>query len=360
MKTKPKSATGGSPQAVGLKTLAAHLGLSPTTISLVLNDSPAGRHLPQETRDRVWEAARKFNYRPNFFARYLNKKRSYTVGVLVPEISEGYGASVMAGVERRLVREGYFYFVASHRWMPELIEETPRLLLERGAEGFILLNMPLDHPLPVPAVSIGGRSKIRGIINVTLDNERAGYLALQHLAQLGHKRIAFFKGHPGSADTEARWTGICHAASQFGIEIDPRLVLQLERRAFPPEPPVPEEGYDYAQKLLARKRPFSALFAFNDIAAIGAMSAFRNAGLRVPQDVSVVGFDDIQAAAFMNPRLTTIRQPLREMGEVAAKTLLKKIGNREAEINDILVDPELVLRESTAPLQPGTYGPGQD
>lgn len=346
MKTRSKSVVGTQP--VGLKTLAAYLGLSPTTISLVLNDSPAGRHLPQETRDRVWEAARKFNYRPNFFARYLNKKRSYTIGVLVPEISEGYGASVMAGVERRLVREGYFYFVASHRWMPELMEETPRLLLDRGAEGFILLNMPLDHPLPVPVVSVGGHEKIRDVINVHLDNERAGYLALQHLAELGHKRIAFFKGHPGSADTEARWTGICHAASKFGIEIDEQLVLQLERKAFPPEPPVPEEGYEYARKLLARKRPFTALFAFNDIAAIGAMSAFRNAGLRVPEDVSVVGFDDIQAAAFMNPRLTTIRQPLREMGELSAKMLLRKIADREAEIDDILVEPELVVRESTA------------
>ncbi|HUO59812.1 MAG TPA: LacI family DNA-binding transcriptional regulator [Candidatus Acidoferrales bacterium] len=338
-----------SKKPVSLKFLADHLGLSPTTVSLVLNNSARASSIPQHTRERVLEAARTFSYRPNFFAKYLTNKRSYTIAVIVPEISEGYGASILAAIERRMAREGYFYFVASHSWSAEQIEETPRLLVQRGVEGFILVNMPLEHSLPVPVVNIGGRKKLPGVSNMLLDNRRAGRLALEHLAKLGHERIAFFKGHPGSADTEDRWLGIHEAASNLGIEIGAKLTLQLKRHSFPPEPPIPEEGYMYAQKLLARREEFTALFAFNDISAIGAMSAFRDANLRVPEDVSIIGFDDIQAAAFMNPPLTTIRQPLQNMGDLAAKTLLRRIQGNVTEPEDIFVTPELVIRESTAP-----------
>lgn len=336
-----------SKKPVSLKFLAEYLGLSTTAVSLVLNRSPRASSIPQRTKERVLEAARTFNYRPNFFARYLTNKRSYTVAVIVPEISEGYGASILAAIERRLAREGYFHFVATHAWSAELIEETPRLLMQRGAEGFILVNMPLEHSLGVPVVNIGGRKKVNNVTNILLDNRRAGRLALEHLVQLGHRRIAFFKGHPGSADTEDRWRGIHQAAASLGVEIDPALTVQLKRHSFPPAPPIPEEGYVYAQKLLSRKADFTALFAFNDISAIGAMGAFRDAGLRIPEDISIVGFDDIQAAAFLNPPLTTIRQPLQRMGDLAAKTLLQRIRESHTEPDEIFVNPELVVREST-------------
>jgi len=339
---------------VSLKFLSEHLGLSPTTVSLVVNNSPRARSIPQATKDRVLEAARTFNYRPNYFARSLSNQRSFTVAVVVPEISEGYGASVLSAIESRLTREGYLYFVVSHRWSAELIEETPQVLMERGVEGFILVNMPLEHSLPVPVVNIGGRKKLKSVTNLLLDNRRAGRLALEYLVQIGHRRIAFFKGHPESADTEDRWQGIHEAAEQLGVAIEPELTVQLQRRPFPPGPPVPEEGYMYAQKLLARKVEFTALFAFNDISAIGAMSAFRDAGLSVPEDVSIVGFDDIQAAAFLNPPLTTVRQPLRRMGDLAAKILLRRIRQGDTEPEDISVQPELVIRESASapPAQP--------
>jgi DNA-binding LacI/PurR family transcriptional regulator len=334
---------------VSLKFLAQHLGLSPTTVSLVLNGSPRAKSIPQATKQRVQEAARTFNYHPNFFARYLSNKRSFTVAVIIPEISEGYGASILSAIEGRLAREGYLHFVASHRWSAQLIEETPQMLMERGVEGFILINMPLEHSLPVPVVNIGGRKKLNSVTNVLLDNRKAGRLALEHLAGLGHKRIAFFKGHPESADTEDRWQGIHDAVARLGIQIDPELTVQLQRRPFPPGPPIPEEGYMYAQKLIARKRPFTALFAFNDISAIGAMGAFRDSGLRIPEDISIVGFDDVQAAAFLNPPLTTVRQPLHHMGDLAARTLLRRIREGQTEPEEILVQPELVIRDSTCP-----------
>jgi DNA-binding LacI/PurR family transcriptional regulator len=336
-----------APKPVGLKFLAEHLGLSRATISLVLNDSPVAKAISEATRERIVRAAKEFNYRPNYFARYLNNKRSYLVGVLVPEIGEGYDAGVLSGIERQLLDDKYFYFVASHQWRPDLIEETPRLLVERGAEGLVFVNTPLHHGVSVPAVRLGGREPFEGTSNIVIDNQLGTRLALEHLVSLGHRRIAFFKGHAGSADTEERWDGLNRAAQSLGIEVDPELVVQLDKSALPPGPSVPDEGYFFAQKLLARRRDFTALCAFNDVSAIGAMGAFRDEGLRLPEDMSVIGFDDVQAAAFVFPQLTTIRQPLRYMGELAAKTLLRRLESKDMEPEHILVEPELVVRKST-------------
>ena len=331
-----------------LRSLCDYLKLSPATVSVVVNDSPAAKAIPQHTRDRVLKAARKFNYRANFFARSLSLKRGFTVGVLLPELSEGYAAAVMSGVEDQLLKEGYFYFVASHRGRPDLIEEYPLMLINRAVEGLILVNTPISRPLSVPAVSISGHRRLKGVINVGVDNEKGAFLAMEHVVKLGHREIAFFKGHPGSADTTYRWNGVCRAASTLGVRIRPQLIVQLQAGSPCPGPSVPEEGYENAQRLLARDRPFTALVAFNDISAIGAVRAFRDAGLRVPEDVSVVGFDDIQAAAYLTPRLTTVRQPLRRMGEIAAERLLARISNgRRPGAEQILVDPELIMREST-------------
>jgi DNA-binding LacI/PurR family transcriptional regulator len=335
---------------VSLRSLAEYLKLSPTTVSVVINDSPAAKAIPKHTKERVLQAARTLEYRPNFFARSLSLKRGFMVGVLVPEISEGYAASIMRGIEDQLLREHYFYFVASHRGQADLIQEYPRMLIDRAVEGVILLNTPVVQALPVPVVAISGHRRVQGVTNIVVDNKKATFAALEHLLQLGHKRIAFFKGHRGSADTEHRWKGIMQAASRLGIEVRPELMVQLEQDSANPGPSVPEEGYVSAKKLLATGWRFTALFAFNDISAIGAVRAFRDAGLRVPEDVSVVGFDDIQAAAYLTPRLTTVRQPLRQMGETAAKQLLERISNGTGRGPQLIsLAPELVVRESTGP-----------
>jgi LacI family transcriptional regulator len=214
----------------------------------------------------------------------------------------------------------------------------------------ILLNTPVVQALPVPVVAISGHHRAPGVTNIAVDNRKATFDALEHLVTLGHRRIAFFKGHRGSSDTEYRWKGILRAAAQLGIEVRPALTIQLQRDAENPGPSLPEEGYATAQELLATREPFTALFAFNDISAIGAVRAFRDAGLRVPEDVSVVGFDDIQAAAYLTPRLTTVRQPLRQMGEMAAQQLLMRISNGNGKVPQLIsLAPELIVRESTGP-----------
>jgi DNA-binding LacI/PurR family transcriptional regulator len=348
MPTKKAKADGSGrkpPRPVSLKELAAHLGLSPTTLSLVLNESPLAVSIPQETKDRIFAAARGFNYRPNFLARSLRAQRSYTLGVLVPEVSDGYAAMVLSGVEDHLLQEGYFYILASHRHKPELIDHYPKLFFDRRVEGLIAVDTQCRQPLPLPVVSVSGHEDVEGVTNIVLDHERAASLALEYLVQLGHSQIAFIKGQDFSSDTSARWQSICDVAARLGLKIQSSPVVQLEG-----DSPSPEVGYVAAQKLLATGKPFTSLFAFNDVSAIGAIRAFLEAGRRVPEDISVIGFDDIHAAAFHNPALTTIRQPLWQMGKLAAETLLKRIaGGPESVFPEILtVEPELVIRQSTS------------
>jgi len=334
---------------VTLRFLADHLGLSPASISLVLNRAPAADAIPPATQARILAAAEHFHYRANTIAKSLRRQRSFTIGVLVPEISEGYASLVMSGIEEHLLQAGYLYFVASHRHRADLIDEYPKLLLARAVDGLIAIDTPCTKPLPVPVVAVSGHRHIDGVTNIVLNHERAAFLALQHLKGLGHRRIAYIKGQAFSSDTAIRWRAIRAASKRLGLPISSDLVTQLEG-----DSPSPDLGYQLTKGLLATSmsaRPrFTALFAFNDISAIGAIRALRESGCRVPDDVSVIGFDDIQAAAYQNPALTTVRQPLRRMGELAAQTLTTRVeaGPEATHARIISVDPELIVRETTA------------
>ncbi len=337
-----------SRSSVSLKSLAEHLGLSQAAVSFVMNRSPNAKSIPPHTQELIRKAARELNYRPNHLARSLRQQRSYTIGVLVPEISEGYAALVMSGIEDHLLQEGYFYFVVSHRHRADLLEEYPLLLQQRAVEGLIAVDTAVAEGLQIPSIAVSGHREVPGVTNIVLNHARAAMLALQHLRDLGHRRIAFIKGQEFSSDTAIRWESIQAAAANLGIAIDDRLVVQLKG-----ESSSPELGYKVTQELLGSGASFTALFSFNDVYAIGAIQALRESGHRVPDSVSVVGFDDIQSAAFQNPALTTVRQPLRQMGMTAAATLLQRITNspQDSYPNEIVVEPALIVRASTAPLQ---------
>ncbi len=332
-----------TPKPVGLKDLARYLGLSTATISTVLNGTPAASEIPAATQERILAAAEKFNYRPNAMARSLRGMRSHTVGVLVPEISEGYGALVLGAVGDYLLSKGYFFLVATHRRNPELMDEYPHLLRQRSVEGFIVIDTALEKPLPLPTVAISGHRSHPGVTNVVLDHDHAAHLALEHLVRLGHERIAFIKGQPFSSDSETRWKSIERAAGSLGLAVHEELVVELEIDTFSPY-----VGYPVVRRLLQRTRDFTAIFAYNDLSAIGALRALRDSGLRVPEDVSVIGFDDINSAAFQIPSLTTVRQPLDKMGALAAEILLQRIHGGANPV-EVTVEPELIVRESTAP-----------
>jgi DNA-binding LacI/PurR family transcriptional regulator len=348
----PSDSTPTERRQVGLKDIAQHLGLSKATVSYILSGSAGAKSIPEKTKQRVLNAARELNYRPNFVARSLQSQRTYAIGVLVPEFSDGYSALVLNGIEERLRENGYLCLVTSHGRKPEALEQYPQMLFDRRVEGLIAVDTPYSQNLPLPIVSVSGHDRVPGVTYVVLNHEMAADLAFQHLVAFGHKRIAFIRGQSFTADATARWNSIKVAARKWKIDIDPTLVAQLDENS-----PSPLVGYRAAAKIIANaSEPFTALFAFNDVSAIGAIKALHEAGLQVPRDVSLIGFDDIMAAAFQSPALTTIRQPLAQMGMLAADVLLKRISTNDAQPQIVQVAPELIVRESTAPARTNISG----
>jgi DNA-binding LacI/PurR family transcriptional regulator len=334
----------GNGRSITLKALAQHLHLSPSTVSLVVNHAPGHESISPKTQERVLAAAKELNYKANFLARSLRTSQSFTIGVIVPEVSEGYFPMVMSGVEHNLQNAGYLHFVVSHEGKAELLADYPQLLTERGVDGFILINTLLKQPLAVPVVSISGLSEMPGVVNIVLNHQKAISLALRHLHNLGHREIAFMKGPPHIPDSQWRWDSIRQQAKAIGIRMRPEFCLQIRNNSW-----TPELGYPLVRDLLAKKPALTAIFCFNDISAIGAIRAIVDAGLRCPEDISVMGFDDIASAAFGTPSLTTIRQPLVSMGETAVQVLLKRIQKSHDGGRDLLIfEPELIVRESTA------------
>ena len=333
---------GQKPEVVTLKAVAQYLGLTPGTVSAVLNNSPSARSIPQETKNRIHAAAKELNYRPNFFARTLRNKRTYTIGVIAEEIGDSYSSPIISGIEQYLRQRDYFFLTVVHRHDPVLLARYSQLLSERGVEGIITVDTTVHESPLLPTVAVAGHKKLKGVTNIVLDHHQAALLALNHLKELGHERVAFMKGNLLSSDAKDRWEAIGNVAAQIGISIDPELTVQIDT-----DDPTPMLGYPFTKQLLARRKPFTALFAYNDISAIGAIRALQEQGLRVPQDVSVMGFDDIPGAAFHSPSLTTVRQPLNRMGEVAAQSLLERIEGKKDYPAEIAIEPELAVREST-------------
>jgi DNA-binding LacI/PurR family transcriptional regulator len=332
---------------ITLKELAEHLGLSRATISTILNDVPAAGRFPVETRQRVVESAKNLGYRPNYFARSLAKKHTYLIGVIAPDFGNGFEAAVLSGFQRHLLNTGYTSFISTHLWSPSLLERHVETLCDRGAEGLLLINSTPGESPGIPVVTICTDRTPAWTTRVSIDNAFGVSEAINHLASLGHKKIAFIKGPQGSGDTDDRWNAVVATCGSLGLGVDPGLTVQL-RRLEPLGTRHAEEGRIAAQELLSRGLPFTALVAFNDVSALAAMTVFREAGRRVPQDVSIVGFDDIEFSRISYPSLTTIRQPLQQMGATAAELLIRKLANDET-VQNICVRPELVVRSSTCP-----------
>src|SRR5579862_4241006 len=344
-----RASEGDADQRITLRKLAEHLGLSRTTISTILNDVPEAARFPEETRRRVVDSAKKLGYRPNYFACSLGRKHSYLIGIIAPDFGNGYEGALLSGFERRLLNTGYTSFVSNHFWSPSLLHRHVETLCDRGAEGLLLIDSTPSESPGIPAVTICTDRSPTWSTRVSIDNAFGIWEAINHLADLGHREIAFIKGPEGNGDTEDRWNAVLASCKKLGIRVDPRLTVQLERLERHAE-----EGRIATQKLLSSGKPFTALVAYNDISALSAMTALREAGHKVPEGVSVLGFDDIEFASIAYPPLTTVRQPLHEMGATAAELLLRKFANDES-VRNICVRPELVIRSSTCP--PPLAGP---
>ncbi len=331
---------------VTLKVLAQHLGLSRTTISIVLNNAPQAKTISAQTRERIHQAAKDFSYKPNFLARSLNDGRSYLIGVISPDLSEGYTSSLLAGIEQFLLETEYQFFIASHHWSETRIQRTAQLFAERSVEGIIMVNTPYEFEINLPTVQIGRQIVEPSGTLLTIDNHLGVLRAMRHLVDLGHHRIAFIRGHKDSVDSEDRSDAVLAAAQQLSVSIDPSLIVQLERLDVFSLSAM-EEGARCAEQLMHRRGEFTALMAFNDMSAIGAITRLRDAGWAIPSEVSVVGFDDVLEARISYPALTTIQQPLRSMGETAASELISAITHGYHR-QTIVFNPELIIRDSTA------------
>lgn len=331
---------------VSLRTLSEHLGLSMASISRVLNASPAAQAIPKATQSRILEAAREFNYRPNQLARSLRSGQSTSVGVLIPEISEGYSASVLAGIEETLSAAGYAIMMITHHHRPEVLERSERQFVERAVDAVIAVDTALPIFGPIPTVTVSCPDEHPFVTNIVLDNCRAAQIAVEHLYALGHRRIAVIKGQPFSSETEVRWRAIEQAAASLGLLLPPDQVEQMEE-----DLPTSEPGYRATRRLLEKGSDFTAVVAFNDMSAIGAVHALTDAGRMIPDDVSVLGFDDIALASLYRPTLTTVRQPLHHMGVLAAQAVLATLNSANedrASGRQIMVAPELVVRSSSS------------
>ncbi len=340
---KRKAARSTEERRVTLKTIAQSLGLTPGTVSAVLNNSTASRSIPDATKQRILKTSREMGYSPNYFARSLRLRRAYTIGVIAEEIGDPYGGMIISGVEEYLRKHNYFFLAVSHRHDQEVLRSYAKMLITRGVEGFITTDTSLLSDPGLPTVAVSGHQQVSGVTNIIIDHKLAARLALTHLKELGHERIAFLIGDPASSDSAARWSSIREMAAELGMRIYPELTVQIDSKDS-----TPDLGYPFAKELLARNQPFTALFAYNDLSAMGAIGAFREANLRIPEDVSVVGFDDIPMAAYTHPGLTTVRQPLKHMGQIAAQTVVDQIEGKADYIPEIVVNPELVVRSSTA------------
>src|SRR5258708_4533522 len=242
-----------------LAELAETVGLTKGTISAVLNDSPSAKAIPQRTKDRILAAARKLDYQPNFFARNLRYKRTFTVGVVTEEIGDAYGGMVISGIEAFLSQHKYFFLTVAHRHDPQSLQQYLGILLARGVEGLITIDTNLKQPSPIPTVAIAGHRRVKGVTNIILDHGLAAHLALSHLVELGHRDLAFLRGQPYSSDSADRWRSICDVAQKLRIKIYPELAEQRDS-----DDPSPGAGYRHTKPLLSNDRRFSPIFAHND------------------------------------------------------------------------------------------------
>ena len=344
--------------AVTMRDVAKASGFSPATVSIVLNNAPLARYIAPATKKRIEETARKLGYRPNAMARFLRSKRSHSVGVMFFDITDPFCVPVMRGIENALYQSSYIPIVADAHNQRNRFERYLEMLLEHHVEALIVVanwlfvDIQLLADLSkrnITAATIGWEMPGDSVSSVMVDNEAGGRLALEHLYQLGHRRIAFIRGPKMLIDSAPRWKGIQRFAHSAGMEIDSSMVMQLPDE-FDPNSGF-EGGYRFTEELLQRKKKFTALMAFDDLTALGAIRALTKAGVKVPEHCSVVGFDDVPLSALSAPALTTVRQPLEAMGSMAVNIVMEGINagleKREWTIARHKMNPELVIRDST-------------
>ena len=344
---------------VTLLDIAEACGYSVSTVSIVLSEAPLSQNVAASTRDRIRKMAVQLGYHPDAYARSLRRRRSQTIAVLAYDLSDPFCIPIVHGIHAGLQSADYLPLLVDAQTQRKLFDSYLKMILERRAEGVIVIaswifqetNLLEDiEKNQVPIVIVGRDLTDRRVSSLLVDNEAGGALAMRHLIELGHRRIAIVRGPEELFDTEPRWAGVQRTAAEAEVQIDRKLVYQLPNlmdstSGF-------EGGLRFSKEMLASGRPFTAVLAFDDLTALGVVRGLTDAGLKVPDDCSVVGFDDVLPAAVSTPGITTIRQPLKEMGLLASEWTLQAINSRdqsaEKPVKLYKAPPELVVRMSTS------------
>ncbi len=327
--------------SIKIKDVARLAGVSPACVSLVLNNKP---YVSPETREKIYKAIKKLNYRPNIIARSLRKKETTTIGLVLPDITNPFFPEVARGVETRAKEYGFSVILCNSDADPVLEKESIEILLAKQVDGLILTSAHRKNDLienlekDIPVVLVN-RELFPGKFDfVGIDNLNSAKTMVRHLLKLGHKRIAFIKGEPASSASADRYKGYILALKEAGIIYSKNLVKTGYLKY--------EGGYQAIQSLLASSSPPTAIFCANDMMALGALDACKDKGIKVPQDVAIVGFDDIWLASLKGIELTTIRQPRYLMGVNAVDLLIERITGKRDKIKRLILPSELVVRKT--------------
>jgi LacI family transcriptional regulator len=348
---------------VTLLDIARASGFSVSTVSIVLSEAPLSKNVAATTRTHIRAIARRLGYHPDAYARSLRRRSTQTIGILAFDLSDPFCIPIMRGIQDGLHAAGYLPLLMDAQTKRKLFDNYLHMTLERRAEGVIVLaswvfeetNLLGDvRKNNVPILIVGRDLTARGISSILVDNEAGGALAMRHLLELGHREIAVIRGPKEMCDSEPRWTGIRRVATDAGLTIDPRLVFELPGQGNPTSGF--EGGVRFSREMLKSGARFTAVLAFDDMTALGVVRGLSEAGVRVPEDCSVMGFDDVLPAEVATPAMSTVRQPLHEMGREAADAVLKAIRQPAGKVTKAklhLTEPELVARMSTGAARRG-------
>lgn len=335
---------------VTLKQIAEELGISITTVSKALKEYP---DVSKKTRKLVRETATLLNYKPNSFAVNLRTKESKTIGLIIPEIVHHFFSSVIKGIISQAEKKGYLVITLQSNESFELEKKQLDLLLSKRVDGILisLANATADYKhlteiieQDTPLVMFDKIAKIIRCSKVIIDDRKAAYKATEHLIKIGCKRIAHFRGPLLPQNSIDRFLGYKQALIDNDIIYDPSLIYLLNEMSF-------EEGKFYANQLLKDHNDVDGIFINTDLVAIGAIAEFNNQGVKVPDQINVIGFSNWFMSSVISPSLTTINQPGFEMGKKAFKLLYKEIRdkkkNKVISYKDVVLDTDLIIRKST-------------
>lgn len=330
---------------VTIKDIAEKVGVSYATVSRALNDKYG---VNAATKQQILEAATLLNYSPNAIARGLVKKQTHTIGLIIPDITNPFFPEVARGVEDYLEKKDYSVFLCNSNWEKSKENRYVKLLIEKRVDGLIVAPAAsavseADRIIysKLPVVLMSGAQPDSGTTSVVVNNSKGGYIVGRYFYNIGRKKLCFIGGSEDSFSVGERFEGFSAAAKECGIAISNNMINFGDYRQ--------KSGYLIMKNLIDKKNIPDAVFASNDLLALGALDAILEAGLKVPKDIAVIGFDNIVSAGFHGIELTTVEHPKYKMGEIAAEKLLEIIESGEIKKSNfkrIVLEPELIVRKT--------------